>query len=474
MKKILTVGIRIPGDQSEYVSFNSDQSLLDADTVVFLPDISELYGHGYKYYQGKPCLSDQASFELKASLKHWRREIQEALSAGKTVFIILSEKQEVCVDTGQRQYSGTGRNRHTTIIVEPCNNYSCLPMTLSFIPCTGESMRRSERDDLLADYWETMAGRSTYKVTIDGKVTQPLIVSRDGSRNLGAMVQLEDVPGHLILLPATGFDDEDFIEEKEGQSRWTKEALAIGATFVRCIVSIDKVLRGAGDITPQPPWASNPIYDLPRERELRVELLKIEKEIKELGSKKGIIQGQIRHEILLKHLLYEKGKALEHAIVMALRILGFSSEPYRAGDSEFDVVFESQEGRLVGEAEGKDNKAINIDKMRQLEMNIHEDFERENVTAMAKGVLFGSAYRLSPLEERGDYFTQKCLTAAIRNSCALVRTPDLYFAAQYLSATDDQEYARQCREQILTASGSVVLFPSPPEGPLGSVEEVSS
>jgi hypothetical protein len=48
------------------------------------------------------------------------------------------------------------------------------------------------------------------------------------------------------------------------------------------------------------------------------------------------------------------------------------------------VVFESEEGRLIGEAEGKDNKAINVDKLRQLSMNIHEDIQREEVTTPAK------------------------------------------------------------------------------------------
>jgi hypothetical protein len=149
--------------------------------------------------------------------------------------------------------------------------------------------------------------------------------------------------------------------------------------------------------------------------------------------------------------------------VIALTVLGFHAAPYRDEGSEFDVVFESAEGRLLGEAEGKDNKAVNIDKLRQLEMNLHEDFEREGITAMAKGVLFGNAHRLSPLAERAEYFTDKCITAAKRNSTALVRTPDLFFVAQYLAARPDEDFARKCRECILSTCGSVVAFPPVPE-----------
>jgi hypothetical protein len=61
--------------------------------------------------------------------------------------------------------------------------------------------------------------------------------------------------------------------------------------------------------------------------------------------------------------VYEKGALLEQAILQALRLIGFEAEQYRESDSEFDVVFVSPEGRCLGEAEGKDNRAINIDKL---------------------------------------------------------------------------------------------------------------
>ncbi|NIR13718.1 MAG: hypothetical protein GWN86_07110, partial [Desulfobacterales bacterium] len=81
--------------------------------------------------------------------------------------------------------------------------------------------------------------------------------------------------------------------------------------------------------------------------------------------------------------MYEKGTPLEASIIDALRLLGFSASPHRDSQSEFDVVFECPECRLLGEAEGRDNKAVGIGKLRQLEMNLYEDFEREEVEAMA-------------------------------------------------------------------------------------------
>jgi len=137
--------------------------------------------------------------------------------------------------------------------------------------------------------------------------------------------------------------------------------------------------------------------------------------------------------------------------------MGFTAAPFKVSDSEFDVVFESAEGRLIGEAEGKDNKAVNIDKLRQLSMNIHEDLQREEVTAPAKPVLFGNAFRLKPIAERSDPFSEKCHSAAASSSTALVYTPDLFFAVQRLLEQNDPDYAQECRRVLLSSVGRVIF-----------------
>ncbi len=143
--------------------------------------------------------------------------------------------------------------------------------------------------------------------------------------------------------------------------------------------------------------------------------------------------------------------------------MGFVANSYRDDESEFDIVFESPEGRFLGEAEGKDKRAINIDKFSQLERNLQEDFSRKEVDDYAKGVLFGNAFRLTPLEERGEAFTTKCLTAAKRLKVALVRTQDLFGPARYLQSCSNPEYAEACRKVLAQTEGELVRFPEPPE-----------
>ena len=170
---------------------------------------------------------------------------------------------------------------------------------------------------------------------------------------------------------------------------------------------------------------------------------------------------EIEEAARLRALLYETGKLLESAVLKALRLLGFTAEPYRDGDSEFDAVFTSAEGRFLGEAEGKDTKAVNIDKLSQLERNLQEDFARDGVTEFAKGVLFGNAFRLEPPADRAPFFTGKCVSPAKRLRIALVRTPDLFESVRYLSHRTDPAYAEACRRAIFDAEGAAVAFPSP-------------
>jgi len=73
---------------------------------------------------------------------------------------------------------------------------------------------------------------------------------------------------------------------------------------------------------------------------------------------------------------------------------------------------------------------------------------------------FGNAFRLQKLSERRDFFTEKCVSSAKRLKAALIRTPDLFFAARYAKESGDTNFARKCVEAIIAAEGTIVSFPS--------------
>jgi len=462
-RSIVSVGFEIPGGKAKYTSLSSKLSLLDYDIAVFNPGIGEFYGYGEQYL-GKPCLSDSGSFQLKETLEHWRREILEAVKAGKTVFLLLNELEEVYVATGEKTYAGTGRNRQTTRHVVPQTNYALVPGTIEIVNAKGESMQLSGRDNLIAVYWKEMDAMSEYRVLVSGAGVRPLVKTKTGDKMVGACLRYKNATGMLILLPFIDFQRDEFSEYREEEKTfyWTEKAIQAGSRFVSGLVGIDKAVHESTDTSPAPEWVESERYVLPAESDIREELLKLETKIESIQKQKEEKEQALSGETALKRLLYEKGSPLEEAIREALHIMGFKVSQFNNGESEFDVVFESPEGRLIGEAEGKDNKPINIDKLRQLEMNIHEDFAREEVNEVAKGALIGNAYRLAKPDERGDFFTEKCRIAAERGKTALIRSVDLFTVTRHLKGGSDEEFAKQCRRAILESIG-IVTFPPIPE-----------
>jgi len=472
-KKILTIGLEMASDQIETLEFNSKASLLDWDIVLFRPDVSYFYSYSHDTYQGKPSLDDSASFRLKESCEHWRREIKQAVEAGKTVLVYLAPLQEVYIDTGKREYSGTGRNQKTTRIVALYNNYASIPFQLNPVSATGSAMRLVPLGaEVLAPYWSELGPLSEYKVLLPAGTPGVCLTTKTGEKPVGVIARSKGSAGTLVLVPDVDFYPDEFLVKKGKGQDWTDAATQFAARFVSTIVALDKALHNTAEVTPEPAWASNSDFALATEHNLRSELLDAERLVEEAQRRKEKLQERLTCAGASRGLLYEKGKPLEHAIIDALQTLGFAAASYKEGSSEFDVVFDCSEGRLLGEAEGKDSKAVNVDKLRQLAMNIHEDLQREEVDAPAKGVLFGNGFRLDFPSSRSAQFTAKCVTAAESSSTALVATSSLFLAVQYLSANPDEDYAKRCRESILNGIG-VVTFESAPTRPETTTPDVS-
>src|SRR5262249_31095511 len=103
-RRIFVVGFDLPGDEFEYIPFDSDRTLLDADIVLFEPSLGEYYSR--EHYNGRPLLSADSSVEVPEYIRHWKSELAAAVNAGKLVIVYLA-KPAVCYRyTGQQTFSG--------------------------------------------------------------------------------------------------------------------------------------------------------------------------------------------------------------------------------------------------------------------------------------------------------------------------------------------------------------------------------
>jgi hypothetical protein len=464
-KSIVTVEIEIPGHSDKYLPLTSDKSLMDFEIIVFIPDISSMFGYGFQHYQGKLCLSDDASFTLKEKAARWRQELINAFNHGKTIFLFLSEVQDVFVATGTEDHSGSGRNRVITRHVEPFNNYRMVPIVFEeLVSGSGREIIPAKDLGLLSCYWKDFGGVSQYQVYFASKMITPLLVTKTGSKTVGGLARGNAASGKgtIVVLPKLDIDEGEFTSEKDGKPRWNKKGMEFGGKLISALVEIDKSLNSEKQKTPTPDWVSDAVFRIQKESILENQIRGLSVQVEALQEQKRTLLDELEKEASLRRLLYENGPALEEAILDALGALGLKAEPYKDSESEFDVVFTWEGHRFLGEAEGKDSKAVNVDKISQLERNLSEDYAREEVTQYAKGILFGNAFRLLKLSDRGEYFTEKCVSSAKRIKAALVRTPDLFFAARYAKESGDVEFCRTCIDAILSAEGVVVSFPLAP------------
>jgi hypothetical protein len=470
-RRIFTVGFELPGSEFESIEFGSNQTLLDADIILFEPTLGflsterDLMNGGPALYAGIPTLNQHSSFVAKKQVDHWRSEIVAAVNAGKLVIIYLAEPIERYRYTGETRYSGTGKSRAATSIVARISSYDSVPNLSQVTPKSGTSIKLSKEGAYLAPYWNEFNDYSPYEVEIEGEFSKTLLNPTVGDRIVGAA--FHGKAGTLLFLPPLRYDDEEFIRDSDDaendESYWTDDALKFGKRLVSSLVALADTLKNAVKATPPPDWSTRSKYRLTQETVLEAAILKCASDAAALLIEKERLESELLDVGGLRRLLFEQGSPLEGAVLDAMRLLGFDAKSFADGESEFDGIFVCPEGRCLGEVEGKDSKAVNIEKFGQLERNIQEDFARDEVTEYAKGILFGNAYRLAPIEERGEFFTAKCLSAAKRIGAALIRTPDLFVPTRYLKESpSDAEYALKCRQAIFATTGAIVIFPRPP------------
>ena len=480
-KRIVFVGhsvVQVSG--APHLAYDSENSLLDADIIVFSLDLSAY--KSYESFQGLRCLDDDSSFELRRQSQHWNSELGIALEHGKTVIVHVNNVSQLSIGTGQKQFAGTGRNARMTRIVTTYEPYSVVPASFgTVVRRSGEVIKPNADLGILATYWHEFGEYSRYECYIDNFKGSALLTTQTGEKTVGGILRQPSWKGTLIFLPppdlsaaAEGRAESLKAQQRKksasnstasGESNRRRAEAAVVRQYIAALIALDRAARSATAYTPPPGWSQQPRYMLLREIQLHKQVTENAEEIKKLQVHRKLLDEALQNAQQLKWLLYEKGKPLERAILTALRVLGYEAENLKDSDSEFDAVMLDPCGaRLIGEAEGKDDKAISVDKLDQLDRNIREDFARQDeaTATYAKGVLFGNGYRLSTPEDRAECFTAKCLIAAKRSRISVVRTPDLIEIAHYLDDSPDEEFAEACRRVLLENDGEIVVFPGVP------------
>jgi hypothetical protein len=249
-----TVGFGLPGSEFEHVEFDSDQTLLDADIVLFRPTPGRCSFEYNQEYGGKAILSHSPSFSTKGYLDHWRAEIVAEVNVGKLVIVYLSKLDEYYRYTGSQQFSGAGRSRVSTNVVTPISSYEAIPNIKRVTPKSGNEIRLERGAAYLSTYWNESSEYSPDEVEIEGDFNRVILRSKAGDRIVGAAFHGKG--GVLLFLPPLQYDESEFLrggEKEKGENEekryWTQPALKFGKRLNASLISLAASLSKRGEAT---------------------------------------------------------------------------------------------------------------------------------------------------------------------------------------------------------------------------------
>ncbi|MEU9019988.1 hypothetical protein [Actinomadura sp. NPDC048394] len=426
-------------------TFAGDFSAFDYDVVIWDPAESlRFYATHSDTYRGLPCLAEGISVRIQADADRRANEFREFIRSGRTLVVISRPPQLCYIDTGQREHSGTGRNRITTNMVSLFDLLSALPCEVN--PSRARGSRIEFVGDgpivgLLRKYKEYLAYKavlSRYPGTAVARVT--------GTDRVVSSIDRREDGGYLILLPVVDLRlDEEDVEDEEGEEDedlYIEEAPTFQADLLEAISQL------VGSAThSRPTWMER--YSTTREEQIQQELTKQQKRVESARNKLAKLQQQKEAAEARDQLFLGSGRALEVEVGKVLEALGGIVIEPDPGRDDWKVAF--PEGNAVVEVKGVGKSAAEKH-AAQLEKWVAAELEATGKAP--KGILVVNAWRELPLDERvQDAFPSQMLPYCESRGHCLITGLQLFVILADLE--EDSSRADKWRKALLGTCGKL-------------------
>lgn len=429
------------------MTFSSKQTLLGRDVVLLrLAGLVDAYmDYGFDTYKGRTSLSDYGSVRVVEDITRRRRELEALLELGGTLVLFLPAPNSWYIDTGQREYSGTGRNRQIIRKVDRMELLSILPFQIR----TESGVTRELElrvGEPFATFWRTNNGRfeTAAVLTEPFGETTLLIAGTDaiaGSIARQAKGIVIVLPQDLLYAVEEDDDEEDQGHEEEKEAGPEPEDVL----FLDSLFDLIRSLRTTSGDFEQPGWATE--YLLPGEEDaaskVRAASEGVAKSQKQLDTAERALALREQRKILFTGT----GPALEALVEDALTALGFDIEEGRPGRS--DRIARHRDRAAVLEIKGRAKSAGEKD-AAQLEKWVNEYYlEHEE---KPKGILVVNGWRDVPLEQRTDpVFPEQMLEYSEARGHCLISGVQLLGA--WLDVEEHPEKADTIAESVFACVG---------------------
>jgi DNA invertase Pin-like site-specific DNA recombinase len=420
--------------------FGDDDSVFDYDVVIWDPQGSfgEYTFYTSQLFQGLLSLSESTSVQIKADAIRRRAEFVEYINEGRVLVVFVRPPQECYIDTGQRDYSGTGRNRVTTKLMAKFDLLSAVPVTdCKFIRASGT---RIEFDGdgpivaLLRKYKKFLR----YEAVMTQAPGTSLAHIAGTDRRIGS-IQRSKGGGYLVLLPAVNLAAQD----SEDEEKWVEEAPQFQVDLLAAI----EQLSGSKTVS-RPAWAEQ--YTTAEQQDLRTKVTKQQARIEVARAKLAELQRGKEAAEIKDQLFLGTGRALELEVRSVFELLGGTVSEPEPGRDDWRVSF--PEGNAVLEVKGVTKSAAEK-QAAQLEKWVAGVMEETGKAP--KGILIVNTWRDLPLSERteDDFPTQMLPYCKSRNHCLITGLQLFVIRAD---VEKDPSRAEHWRKAFLETAGQVV------------------
>ncbi len=441
--KIAAMGMSFEYDHNSIddLSFSSDTTLLDYEFLIWDPN-SLVYDYdvAHNTYKGHICLNDDYSFKIVEDILRRKEEMKNMLELGRSIIVSTPEPQICYIATGQKEYSGTGRNRQTTRIVTELNLLSALPLpAIETFPASGKSIEIREGGPFTS-FWEKTKNYLEYKAYFKTSIGKPFLFIKGTQLAVGTHLKISN--GNLIFIPT--FDPpKDKEEDKEELVE--NEDYQVEEEFISSLISlIEELKKDTGDFD-LPAWSKG--YILPSEEEARNTLAGLEKNLEEILIRISRQKNSIAELEKNKLLITGSGRALEVQVKKVLEELGFTVTEGSPGRDDLIINYNGKVA--VAEIKGVSKSAAEKH-AAQLEKWVSQYYADHSIEP--KGILIVNAYKDIPLHKRKEApFPDQMLDYCKKRDHCLITGQQLL--SLYLDCKNNDEKKNKMVDLIFNTKG---------------------
>ena len=344
------------------------------------------------------------------------------INLGRIVIVVMPPPDKCYYATGQKEFSGTGRNRVTQRYVNELSLLNSIPIKeLSTVIAEGNNIE-FKGSEPFKSYWSKMKNYHYYIAYASKNIGKPFLFIKGTQKLIGTWIPTQR--GVFLFMPPF-YSREYFKTNKDYQT--------VCNLFIKSITDLSKELqKETGDFS-LPGWSKR--FLLPSEDEQRTFLFQKEAELQKLLGNISSLKEKIANTEKYKLLLSGSGRALEVQVEAVLKELGFDSNKVEAGRDDLIITYNDKVA--VVEIKGVLKSAAEKH-AAQLEKWVSEYLTDKGIKP--KGLLIVNAYCDTPLDERSEpAFPSQMISYSVNREHCLLTTIQLLGIYYHVKAHPEEK-----------------------------------